>query len=139
MANEKIKIYLAAYKDFKDYEKLEKVLDYMLHNKNKNDVLFYVSYGERGDSTCMKYVKNHGYEFVDWCSNKYGNRAEQKLPYIQDSTHSVLVTDGVSRGIGVALRYSAKYVKGKIVLIKPLDDVFSIWQNGKMLIETRIQ
>ena len=135
MENQQIKIYFAAYKDFNDYGMLKKVLDYMLQNKNKDDILFYVSSGEKGDSTCMKYVMDNGYSFVDWCSNKYGNRAEQKLPFIQDSTHSVLVTDGVSSGISIALRYSAKYIKGKIVLIKPLENSFSVWENGKMIAE----
>lgn len=132
------KIYIAAYKDFNDYEGLKRVLDYLLSKKNKEDVLFYVSDGERGDKTCMKYVKDNGYKHEDWCKNKHGNRAKQKLPYIADSTHSILVTDGDSIGIGIALRYSAMNIKGKLVIIKPYNNVFAIWKNGKMLAEKNI-
>ena len=128
-------IYLAAYKDFSDYRLLEKVLNYMLSNTKKEDVVFFVSNGETGDNTCFKYVLGHEYKYVDWCSDKFGNRAKQKLPYIQKSTHSVLVTDGESKGISIALMYSAKYVNGKIVLIKPKENVFSVWENGELIAE----
>ena len=133
------KIYLAAYKEFTDYKKLCKVLDFMLSKKSKDEVLFYVSSGEDGDSTCMRYVKAHGYKYVDWCKDKHGNRAKQKLPFIQDSTHSILITDGESRGISIALRYSIKYVKGKLVLVMPLDNIFSVWENREMIAEKEIK
>ena len=129
------KIYLAAYKEFKDYNGLKEILDYFLSKTDKKDVIFYVTSGEKGDSTCMKYVVNNGYKYIDWCKNKFGNRAEQKLPFIQNCDHSVLVTDGKSKGIGVALLYSTRHVKGKIVVIKPLEKVFAVWENGKLICE----
>ena len=133
-----VKIYIAAYKNFKDYNMLKRILDYLLSKQNKEDVLFYVSSGEDGDSTCMRYVVENGYKYEDWCKNKFGNRAKQKLKYLKDSTHSVLVTDGDSTGISIAIRYSTMYVKEKLVIVKPKENVFSIWKNGDMIAEKKL-
>lgn len=64
------KIYIAAYKEFNDYATLKKICDFFLQNLNKNDILFYVSNGELGDKTCMKYVRNNGYNYIDWLPQK---------------------------------------------------------------------
>ena len=126
------KIYMAAYKEFGDYKLLKKICDYMLCNMNKDDILFYVSTGESGDNTCMKYVRENGYKYVDWLPKKRGvNRAIVKLQYIKNSDHVILVTDGDSIGIGVALNYASKHVNGKIVEIRAQCNNFIVLKNGK--------
>ena len=131
-------IYIAAYKEFNDYKKLERILDYLLSRLDKKDVIFYVSNGEPGDNTCFKYVVEHGYKYIDWCPDKHGNRAKQKLPYIKNSTHSILITNGESRGISIAARYSWMFVKNKIVVIKPIENSICVWKDKKLLVDKKI-
>lgn len=125
-----IKIYVAAYKNFNDYKTLKKVYDYFLSKQNKENVLFYATTGEHGDNLCMKYIRENGYNYVDWLPQKWNkNRAKEKEPFIADSDHVILITDGNSIGIGVALNYAVKYISRKIVQVR--------MQCGDLLVFTR--
>lgn len=126
------KIYIAAYKEFNDYATLKKICDFFLQNLNKNDILFYVSNGELGDKTCMKYVRNNGYNYIDWLPQKKGkNRAEEKLKYIIDSDHAILITNGNSKGIEIAIRYSCKYIN-KFVVVRTQCNDLQIYKNMEL-------
>lgn len=134
-----VNIYIAAYKEFGDYKILKKVCDYFLQNLNKDEVLFYASTGESGDNTCMKYVRDNEYKYIDWIPQKKGkNRSEEKLKVIENSNHSILVHNGSSVGISIAIRHCAKNVKGKIVVIYPDKDKLFVYQLGKKIKEKKI-
>ena len=128
-----IKIYVAAYKEFSDYKTLKKVYDFFLSKQEKNNVLFYVSTGESGDNTCMKYVRENEYNYIDWLPRKKGkNRAEEKLQFIKDSDYAILFTDGHSVGINIAIRYACKYLK-KFVIVRMQCKDLQVWRNGELI------
>ena len=112
------KIYIAAHKEFNDYATLKKICDFFLQNLNKNDVLFYVSNGELN--------------YIDWLPQKKGkNRAEEKLKYIIDSDHAILITNGNSKGIEIAIRYSCKYIN-KFVVVRTQCNDLQIYKNMEL-------
>lgn len=126
------KIYVAAYKEFGDYKTLKKIYDYFLCKLDKEDVIFYVSTGESGDNTCMKYIRENKYKYIDWLPQKKGkNRAEEKFQYIKDSDHAILITDGNSVGIGVALNYACRFIVGKVVSVRIQCNDLTVFQVGK--------
>lgn len=126
------KIYIAAYKEFGDYKTLKKVCDYLLQYINKEDVLFYVSTGESGDNTCMKYVRDNGYKYIDWIPQKRGkNRSEEKLKVIKGSNHTILVHNYDSLGINIAIRQASENIKGKIVIVYPKEDIIKVYKFGE--------
>lgn len=132
-------IYIAAYKKFNDYPVLKKVCDYMLSRMNKNDIQFFVTSGEPGDNTCMRYVIDNGYKYENWMPVKRGrNRADEKLKFIKRSNHVILVTNGESRGITIAMRFAGKSIDGKIVVIEHNNNIFTVWQNGVKIGEKKI-
>ena len=130
------KIYIAAYKEFGDYKILKKVCDYLLQHTNKEDVLFYVSTGESGDNTCMKYVRDNGYNYIDWMPQKRcKNRSEEKLKVIKESNHAILVHGNDSVGISIAIRHSSVNINGKIAIIYPQMGILEVfkrdWDDSK--------
>ena len=126
-----INIYIAAFKEFGDYALLKKVCDYFLSRQNKENVNFFVSVGESGDNTCMKHVRDNGYSYTDWLPIKQGkNRAKEKLKFIKESDHCILVHDGYSRGIDIALKYAVNNVKGKVVVIYPYINEINVWNKN---------
>lgn len=136
------KIYIAAYKEFGNYKTLKKVCDYFLSRLDKSNVLFYVSTGERGDNTCMKYIRENGYKYIDWLPIKKGvNRSEEKLKAIKNCDHSILVTNGSSVGIGIAINHSCRNIKGKTVVVRTQSDDVIIAQpiKGKERIIKKIK
>lgn len=129
-----IKIYVAAYKEFHDYTALKKVYDFFLSKQKKENVLFYVSTGESGDNTCMKYVRENGYNYIDWLPKKGKNRAEEKLQFIKNSNYAILFTNGHSIGINIAIRYACKYLK-KFVIVRMQCKDLQVWSNGELIKE----
>jgi hypothetical protein len=111
----------------------------MLSRLNKSEILFFVTSGEPGDNTCMKYVINNGYKYEDWIPVKRGhNRADEKLEFIKKSDHTILVTNGESRGIMIAMRFAGKNISGKIVIVDYSKKMFSVWKDGKKIGEKKI-
>lgn len=134
-----LNVYIAAYKDFGDYALLKKVCDYFLSRQDKDNIKFIVTTGESGDNTCKKYVVDNGYQWMDWIPIKQGmNRAEEKLKYLKESDHCILVHDAYSQGIGIALKYAINNVKGKIVVIYPLVGDIVVFYDGKKIIDRKI-
>lgn len=127
-------IYIAAYKDYANYNQLKTVCDRITSDMKKEDVTFFVTTGECGDNTCMKYAVDNGFRVEDWFPNKeevkkatYGENhwleyynilKEQKAKYISKADHVILVSDydKKNNGIGYALRLAGNHGKTISVL-----------------------
>ena len=137
-------IYLAAYKDFSDYELLKVVCDKITSRFDKEKVTFFVTTGESGDNTCMKYARDNGFKIEDWFPNErfadlkkeclrngnwkyfyYQVLKPEKEKFISKSDHVIFVSDydkknrGVSCGVNMASKnhktVSVVYPEEKIV------------------------
>jgi len=126
-------IYMAAYKDYANYTQLKAVCDRITSDMKKDDVTFFVTTGECGDNTCMKYAVDNGFKVEDWFQNKeelrnetrnnghwheyYNILKQQKAKYISKADHVILVSDYDKRnnGIGYALRLAGN--NGKTVSV----------------------
>jgi len=128
-------IYIAAYKDYGDYEQLETVCNRITSDMDKNDVTFFVTTGESGDNTCMKYAREHNFKIEDWFPDEqfgeykkecmanghwhefYNILKAQKSKYISQADHVILVSDydAKNNGIGYAMRLAGN--NGKTVSV----------------------
>lgn len=130
-----VNIYLAAYKDYANYEELKTVCDRITSDMDKNDVTFFVTTGESGDNTCMKYARDNGFKIEDWFPDEefdelkkstrenghwmefYNAKKMKKAEYISKADHVILVSDydAKNNGIGYALRIASK--NGKTISV----------------------
>ena len=129
------KIYIAAYKDYADYNQLKTVCDRITSDMKKDEVTFFVTTGESGDNTCYKYARDNNFKIEDWfpdeefaelkAKRNSGNWHEfynilktQKNKYISKADHIILVSDydKKNNGIGYALRLAGNHGKTISVL-----------------------
>ena len=122
-------IYLAAYKDFSDYELLKVVCDKITSTCDKENTTFFVTTGECGDNTCMKYARENGFKIEDWfpdekfaelrkeCQNNgnwqyfyYQVLKPEKNKYISKSDHVIFISDNdkKNRGVSCGVKMAAK-------------------------------
>jgi major membrane immunogen (membrane-anchored lipoprotein) len=72
-----MKIIIAGSRDFKDYDELKKVCDYMLSKRNKDEIEIVSGTAKGADELGEQYAKERGYKLkrfpADW--GQYGKRA----------------------------------------------------------------
>ncbi len=137
-------IYMAAYKDYADYDLLKTVCDRITSDMDKNDVTFFVTTGESGDNTCTKYAADNGFRIVDWFPDEqfmplkeetrqnghwkefYNALKTQKSEFISKADHVILVSDydAKNNGIGYAIRLASKHGKTISVLFPDRGELY---------------
>lgn len=68
---------------------------------------------------------------IGFHKKKSKNRAEEKLKYIIDSDHAILITNGNSKRIEIAIRYSCKYIN-KFVVVRTQCNDLQIYKNMEL-------
>ena len=137
-------IYLAAYKDFNDYELLKIVCDKITSTCDKENTTFFVTTGECGDNTCMKYAKENGFKIEDWFPDEqfsdykmecmkngkwhefYNTLKTEKNKFISRADHVIFVWDydKKNNGIGCGIRMAAKNNKTLSIVVPEKNEVY---------------
>jgi hypothetical protein len=138
-------IYLAAYKDFNDYELLKVVCDKITSTCDKENTTFFVTTGETGDNTCMRYAVENGFKIEDWFPDEkfagikrecmangnwkhfyYQVLKPEKNRFISKSDHVIFVYDYdlKNNGIGCGINMAAKNSKTISVVYPDKKEVY---------------
>ena len=138
-------IYLAAYKDFDDYELLKVVCDTITSKCDKENTVFFVTTGETGDNTCTRYAKENEFKTEDWFPDEqfaelkkeclrngnwryfyYQVLKPEKRKYISKSDHVIFVSDydKKNNGIGCGINMAAENNKTLSIVYPDRKEVY---------------
>jgi hypothetical protein len=139
----KTNIYLAAYKDFSDYSLLRTFCDSITSDMKKEDTTFFVTTGECGDNTCMKYARENGFNIEDWFPDEkfaeykkecmrsghwhefYNTLKAEKNKFVSRADHVVFVWDydQKNNGIGYGIKLAGKNSKTLSIILPDKKEV----------------
>lgn len=97
-----IKVIVAGGRDFNDYERMCKVLDYHLSRRTADEIEIVCGMARGADLLGKKYADSRGIKVVefpaDWDAHKKAAGYIRNADMAAYSTHLILFWDGVSKG-----------------------------------------